>query len=99
MTETREKYMALGVDLYNVRNRNEQRVVKRMGAAIAEQHLEDKLSSQDIKDIYAYALNQLESRYTQQGTIVLRDPVRNEQIDRIVDEAITLIMAHPKDKG
>jgi len=99
MAETREKYMALGVDLYNVRNRNEQRVVKRMSEAIAEQRLENKLSQQDIKDIYAYALNQLESRYTQQGTIVLRDPVRNEQIDRIVDEAITLVMAHPKDKG
>ena len=99
MSKTREKYVVLGIDLYHVRNRNEQRVVKRMSEAIAEKRLENKLSSEDIKDIYAYALNQLEPRYTQQGTIVLRDPVRKEKIGRIVDEAITLVMAHPKDNG
>ena len=99
MPKTREKYVVLGVDLYHVRNRNEQRIVKYMIEAIAEQGLENKLSPEDIKDIYAYALNQLDSRYTQQGTIVLRDPVRNEMIDRVVDEAITLVMAHPKNKG
>jgi len=96
MPKTREKYVVLGVDLYHVRNRNEQRVVKRMSETIAEKRLENRLSSEDIKDIYAYALNQLESRYTQQGTIVLRDPVRKEKIDRIVAEAITLVMTHPK---
>jgi predicted MPP superfamily phosphohydrolase len=96
MPKTREKYVMLGIDLYHVRNRNEQRVVKRMSEAIAEKRLENRLSSEDIKDIYAYALNQLESRYTQQGTIVLRDPVRKEKIDRIVAEAITLVMTHPK---
>jgi len=96
MPKTREKYVVLGVDLYHVRNRNEQRVVKRMSETIAEKRLENRLSSEDIKDIYAYALNQLESRYTQQGTIVLRDPVRKEKIDRFVAEAITLVMTHPK---
>jgi predicted MPP superfamily phosphohydrolase len=99
MSKPREKYVVLGVDLYHVRNRNEQRIVKHMIDVIAEKRLENKLSSQDIKDIYAYSLNQLDSRYTQQGTIVLRDPVRNDMIDQVVDEAILLIMTHPKEKG
>jgi len=98
MPKTREKYLVLGVDLYHVRNRNEWRIIKRMREVFAERSLENKLAPEDVKDIYAYALNQLEARYTQQGTIVLRDPVRKEEIDRFVAEAITLVMAHPKNK-
>jgi len=98
MPKTREKYLVFGIDLYHVRNRNDLRVIKRMNEAIAESGLQNKLSPEDIKDIYAYALNQIVPRYTQQGTIVLRDPVRKETIDQIVDEAIALVMAHPKDK-
>jgi len=96
MPKTREKYVVLGVDLYHVRNRNEQRIAKSMTELIAAKGLEGKLSPGDIKDIYAYALNQLEARYCQQGTIVLRDPVRNEAIDQIVTEAIRLVMNNPK---
>ena len=96
MPNTREKYIVFGVDLYHVRSRNEQRVAKSMIAAIERQKLEGELSAEDIKDIYAYALNQLEPRYTQQGTIVLRDPVRKEKVDKIVSEAITLVYSNPK---
>jgi predicted MPP superfamily phosphohydrolase len=96
VTKIREKYLVLGVDLYHVRNRNEQRIAKSILESITEKRLESKLAPDDIRDIYAYALNQLESRYTQQGTIVLRDPVRQEKIEKVVAEAIALVMLNPK---
>ena len=96
MPKTRQKYVVLGVDLYHVRNRNDQRVAKSMGEVIEQKKLEGLLTPEDIKDIYAYALNQLAPRYTQQGTIVLRDPVRKEEVDEIVGEAIALVMNNPK---
>ena len=96
MPKIREKYLVLGVDLYHVRNRNEKRVAKSMSKLIGHKKLEAQLSSGDIKDIYAYALNQLEPRYAQQGTIVLRDPVRAEKVDAIVNEAIALVRSNPK---
>ncbi|MCL1939277.1 MAG: late competence development ComFB family protein [Desulfovibrionaceae bacterium] len=99
MPKTREKYVVFGVDLYHVRNRNEQRVVKSMTEIITAKGLENEFSSEDVKDIYAYALNQLEARYAQQGTIVLRDPIRKEKIDQIVAEAVSLVLNNPKDRG
>ncbi len=96
MSKTREKYLVLGIDLYHVRNRNEQRVAKSMNKLIGQKKLDEAFSSGDLKDIYAYALNQLEPRYAQQGTIVLRDPVRAEKVDAIVTEAIALVRGNPK---
>lgn len=96
MPKTREKYLVLGIDLYHVRNRNEQRVAKYMAEAIDEKGLAKELSEQDVKDIYAYALNQLEARYAQQGTIILREPVRRETVGKIVEEAIALVYNNPK---
>ncbi len=58
--------------------------------------LENELSADEIRDIYAYALNQLEPRYAQRGTIILRDPVRKEKVAAVVDEAITLVINNPK---
>ena len=99
MPKTREKYLVFGVDLYHVRNRNEKRLIKSMMEIITAKGLEKELSSEDLKDIYAYALNQLEARYSQQGTIVLRDPVRKAKIDKVVNEALVLVMNHPKNRA
>ena len=96
MPNTREKYLVLDVDLYHVRNRAERRVAQSMNERIAEKGLENELSPGDVKDIYAYALNQLQSRYSQQGTIILREPVRKERIDMIVEEAIKVVIHNPK---
>jgi ethanolamine ammonia-lyase small subunit len=99
MPKTRGKYVVLGVDLYHVRNRHAQRIAKSMIEIITAKGLENEFSSEDVKDIYAYALNQLEARYAQHGTIILRDPVRKNTVDKIVAEAVTLVMSHPKGKG
>lgn len=95
MSKTRSLYLVAGVDVYHVRNRNEQRVVKSLNAHLARSGLTD-LSPETIKDTYAYALNNLFPRYTQQGTIVLRDPVRKETIDAVVAEALEHVIKNPK---
>ena len=95
MPKTREKYVVAGVDLYHVRNRNEQRVAKALETVIEKNRWYD-LTPEDVKDAYAYALNQLPSRYTQQDTIVLRDPVRNEDIEEVVENSFDHVIKNPK---
>jgi hypothetical protein len=51
----------------------------------------------DIQDIYALALNNLTPRYAQTGTIVLRDPVRDDQIVESVRNAFVRVMERPKE--
>ncbi len=91
-----QKNCLLGdVDLSSVRNRNEQRVIECMRKMLEElgsPALPEKL----LKDAYAYALNQLPARYTQCGTIVLRDPVRRETIETHVSEALRRVLENPK---
>jgi hypothetical protein len=95
MPKTREKYIISGVDMYHVRNRNEQRVVKRLGAYLESMELTG-LSPETIKDAYAYALNNLPARYTQRGTIVLRDPLRDSTIDATIEQALAHVIKNPK---
>ena len=85
-----------GVDLSNVRNRNEQRVIKAIRQVIGEPPVYTP-DPKDIQDIFALALNALPPRYTQLGTIVLRDPVRDEHILAAVRAAFVHVMEHPKE--
>ena len=96
MPKTREKYLVAGVDLYHVRNRNELRVAKCLNELIVGKGLDD-IDPNVVKDAYAYALNTLPARYTQQGTIVLRDPVQSREIEKTVSEALLHVMKNPKD--
>lgn len=95
MSNRHEKYLLADADLYNVRNRNELRVIRRI-VEIMESGGLVGVGEDVIRDIYAYALNQIPARYTQQGTIVLRDPVKDDDIEKIVAEAILYISHHPK---
>ncbi|MDR1686758.1 MAG: late competence development ComFB family protein [Desulfovibrio sp.] len=90
----RENYILSGTDLYAVRNRNEQRVLKSMAANEDIQALSDPHGDL-IRDIYAMALNLLPPRYTQRGTIVLREPVRKNAVDEAVREALRLVLNNP----
>lgn len=96
MPKTREKYLVAGVDLYHVRNRNELRIAKCLAELIESKGLDD-IEPNVVKDVYALALNALPSRYTQQGTIVLRDPVQSKDIDTIVAESLLHVLKNPKD--
>ncbi|MDR0339595.1 MAG: late competence development ComFB family protein [Desulfovibrio sp.] len=95
MPKTREKYIVEGVDLYYIRNRNEKRVAQALRETITRKKLK-KLTANMIKDAYAFSLNSLQARYTQRGTIVLRDPVRASEINAIVAEALNHIIKNPK---
>lgn len=95
MPKIREKYLVAGVDLYHLRNRNEQRVAKFLDEHIARLDLDD-LPPELIMDAYAYALNNLPARYTQLGTIVLRDPVRDSDIAEVVSSAFSRVLSNPR---
>ncbi|MDR3175307.1 MAG: late competence development ComFB family protein [Desulfovibrio sp.] len=95
MPKVRDRYVIRGIDLYHVRNRNERRVIRYLGE-IAESGELDGFSPEMLEDAYAYALNRLPARYAQSGTIVLRDPVRHEEVEEAVRAAIMQITRNPR---
>ncbi|MDR2161928.1 MAG: late competence development ComFB family protein [Desulfovibrio sp.] len=96
MREQRAKYLVDSIDMYNLRNRNELRVAECM-REILETMIYETISEKDLKDVYAYSLNQLPARYAQNGTIVLNDPVRRSAVLKVVRDAFTFVMDNPKD--
>ncbi len=96
MSERRDKYIVDGVDVFMVRNRNESRVTECMREVLDT--MKDKyFSEKALRDIYAYSLNQIPARYTQSGTIVLRDPVRKDAVRKIVRKAFDVVTNNPKE--
>jgi len=95
MSIFRDKYKLGDVDFFNIRNRNEGRVIKAL-----PEFLQKKgnilLSEKDLQDIYALALNALPPRYTQRGTIVLLDPVSKRAILAAVEDAYDQVVMRPK---
>jgi len=89
-------YTVHGVPLSSIRNRNEIRVAKFMQAAL-EALEKPELSDEAVMDAYAFALNMIPARYAQRGTIVLRDPVKNEDIVLAVNEALARVLSNPRD--
>jgi hypothetical protein len=95
MSAVEEKYRLGDVDFSHIRNRNEGRVVKELGNLLRQKN-NALLSEKDVQDIYALALNALPPRYAQRGTIVLKDPVRREEIVEALEEAYSFVMERPK---
>jgi fructose 1,6-bisphosphatase len=92
--ELREKYLYGNVDLFEIRNRNETRVIKAMREVMRdypgfEPHV------LDIEDIYALALNSLPPRYTQKGSIVLHEPVSDSEVADAVRQAVEKVRKSP----
>lgn len=96
MPKTREKYLIAGVDVYHVRNRNELRVAKCLAHLIESKGLDD-IAPEAVRDAYALALNKLQSRYTQQGTIVLRDPITQSALEEISSQSLLHVLKNPKE--
>lgn len=90
-----EKYLLNDVSFLDIRNRNETRVIKIM-KQVMETPPYYKPSEKDLFDIYALSLNSLPARYAQQGTIVLRDPVRDKEIEDSVRKAFAIVVENPK---
>ena len=95
MSMVRDKYKLGDVDFFNIRNRNEGRVIKVLSGLLQKKG-SSLLSDKDLQDIYALALNALPSRYTQRGTIVVIDPVTKKAIDAAVEDAYDQVVERPK---
>lgn len=95
MSTIRDKYTVAGVDLYHIRNRNEQRVIRCLLEEMERLGLKD-VPQKVIEDSYALALNNLPARYAQQGTIILRDPVKKMTIEDVVTASIKQVIHNPK---
>ena len=74
-----ESKEVFGVSLENVRNKNEEKVIKYMKELIP-QFPEFDYCSLCIQDVYALSLNQLSPRYTQAGTIILKKDFKEEDL-------------------
>ncbi|MCK9240730.1 late competence development ComFB family protein [Desulfocurvus sp.] len=80
--------------LFFIRNRNERRVIEAIPRILGEDpgFIPNTI---DLQDIYALALNSLPPRYVQQGSIVLREPVRQDEIEDAVRSAVAQVRARP----
>ncbi|MFP3999554.1 MAG: late competence development ComFB family protein [Desulfosalsimonas sp.] len=89
-----DKYQYAGIDLIGIRNRNEVRVIKIMEQVLPE-YPDVSRDVINIQDIYALALNMLPARYTQQFSIVLKDPVSDQQIADALHKAVQQVRDNP----
>lgn len=88
------------VDFSKVRNRNEKKILRAIEDFIEREGDASRLallSEKDWQDIYALALNHLPARYAQPGTIVIGDPVRDEDANTAILEAFDIVFNRPKD--
>lgn len=83
-----------GIDLSRIRNRNEVRVIVQL-PEILEEYPEIEPHIINIQDVYALTLNLLPPRYAQQMSIVLQEPVSDEQIREALRKAIEKVRDHP----
>ena len=80
-----------------VQNRNEKRVLAEMRRLFSKGDDDGALTEENILQIYALALNLLPARYGLKGTLILRDPVQDEDITKAVQRAFVRVTMHPKD--
>lgn len=91
---TQRQENVAGVDLSAIRNRNERRVRERMEMLLSE-YTDFEADVLAIQDIYALALNLLPARYTQQFSIVLKEPVDDAAVENAVRAAIEKVRTNP----
>ncbi len=95
MSTNETEYVIAGVDVSDVRNRNEIRIVEKMQHAL-EQMGNPPITPQGVRDAYALALNLLPARYKQSGTIVLREPIRESHLNDATIRALKQVLQQPK---
>lgn len=96
MLRFKEQYQVKGYDLFDIRNRNERRVASFL-QELLNSMIDEDFEKEVVMDVYALALNNLPARYAQSGSIVLRDPVRQEDIEKAVREALDQVLINPKE--
>ncbi len=89
-----DRYSIGDTSLFWIRNRNERRVIDALPRILAD-YPDFIPNAIDLQDIYALALNSLPPRYVQQGSIVLREPVRQDEIEDAVRVAVETVRKRP----
>ena len=89
------KYIVNGINLTQVRNRNEVRVVKAMRVILGE--TSDFCGCRICtEDVYAATLNQIACHYVQVGAIILGTPqVSDSEVERLVEISVAKITETP----
>lgn len=89
-----KKYQIGATSVFNIRNRNETRVADLIINVLTEfpDYTPEIL---DIQDIYALTLNKLKPRYTQECSLVLNEPVKDDMIKSKLRQAIRRIIKYP----
>ena len=88
------EYIIHDTPLDRIRNKNEVRVIKMMSRLLNE-YPNFQPNALDLEDIYALALNQLPPRYVQNASVILREPVADEEVEQAVRKAINRVRSHP----
>lgn len=78
-----------------IRNANEERVRALLPDVLAD-YPEYQATQQDLRDIYACALNKLPARYQQPGTPPRADPVTEAQIRDRIETAVITVLIRPR---
>ena len=91
----KDAYIINGVDLSEVRNRNEILVIAAMKEVIEPNSHVDGCSL-CIEDLYALILSRIPACYAQKGSVILHPEISKAEILEIVQNAVTLITQNPK---
>ncbi len=83
------------IDVTNIRNRNEKRVVKLIPEILDEYYEDFIFDPLDLQDIYALTLNLLPARYVQTGSIILSDRLSDYEIKSRIRDAVERVLEHP----
>jgi hypothetical protein len=95
MHQDDNRYEINGVDVADVRNRNEARIAEKIRETLVRMG-NPEISPQSIRDAYALALNLLPARYKQGGSIVLREPIRESHLSEAAAHALKKVLIKPK---
>lgn len=87
----KEDNEVFGVSMRNVRNQNEKKVIQFM-TELLPQFPNFDYCTICLQDVYALALNQLTPRYAQDGTIILRKDIQDEDYRDVVEAAIETVI-------
>lgn len=95
MTNNDPRYYIEGTDVSDIRNKNEIRIIAAMQQALKDMG-SPNLSPKTLRDAYALSLNLLPARYKQKGTIILREPIKEDHLQEAVTKALKQVLEHPK---
>jgi hypothetical protein len=90
-----EKYEINGISLFNVRNRNEIKVIQIMKKVLPDYPDFDQCAL-CFQDVYALTLNQIPAHYIQMGTIILKKVDNDAEIEEIVRASYEAVIKQPK---